>query len=472
MLNQQATWNFVDKFWDNDVMPSLSEFITIPCKTRTLDPKWQENGYLLKAANLVKDWFEKQNIPGAKVQVLTIPDRSPFVYIDIPGTDKNNKTALFYGHLDKMPETEGWDEGLGPWQPVVKNDCLYGRGAADDGYSFFLPVVALKALQQQNVPYPRCAILLESSEECGSPDFACYFEKLEKDIGKPNLIVIPDAGCCDYNRLWNIISLRGGLVGDLSVEILTKSIHSGTASGIVPSSFRIMRMLLSRLENEQTGEILIDDFYTDIPDHHVEKTTELAGVLGHRVHADIPFVEGARPISNDPVEMLLNRTWRPTLSVTGAHGLPTLHDAGNVLRPITTLRLSLRVPPKCNQETLANKVKEILEKDPPYGAKVEFKLVFNAHGWHAPEIAPWLEEAAYSASMNYYGNKPAYLGEGGTIGTVQMLGEKYPNAQIIVGGVLGPDACEHGPNERLHITPTKKFACCIAEIIATLAAQK
>lgn len=467
MLNTKITLDLAGKFWDDNIVPALAEFIKIPCKTRTLDPSWQENGYLAQAANLAKEWIEKQNLPGTKVEVLSLPNQSPFVYAEIPGSDTSGKTALFYGHLDKMPEAEGWSEGLGPWQPVLRDDCLYGRGAIDDGYAIFTPIAAIKALQQQQLPYPRCIVLLESSEESGSPDFMDYFKQLESLIGNPDIIVFVDASGDNNNQLWCTTSLRGNMDGTLRVEMFTKGVHSGS-SGIALSPFHILRTLLARIDNSETGGVLLKECYVDIPEERKKEARDLAKILGEKVYKDIPFIAGAKPVSDDIAELLLNKTWRPTLTIIGAEGLPPLCDAGSVLLPVISLQLSFRVPPGCNITNLISKVKEVVETDPPYGAIVTFTPIAELPGWSAPKTAPWLKEALDSASNNYFGSSPAYMGDGGSIGIVEVLGKKYPNAQFVVTGVANPTSGEHGPNEFIHIPTAKKFTCCIAEILATL----
>jgi len=469
-LSNKEITQFIDKFWDKDIIPNLSEFISIPCKTPSLDPDWQKNKYLRKAAEFVADWINSQNIPGAQVQILQIPDKSPFIYVDIPG--KSDKTVLFYGHLDKMPEAEGWREGLGPWTPVLEDDRLYGRGSVDDGYAAFTPIAAIKALQEQGIPHARCVMMLEASEECGSPDFDDYLKHLENHLGIPDLIICIDAGGDDNKHLWCTTSLRGIVAGTLRVEILTKGVHSGTASGIVPSTFRIIRSILSRFEDQDTGKILSKDFYVDIPEKRLQQTKELAKILGDKIYKELPFVAGAMPVTTDATELLLNKTWRPALGVIGAEGIPLPKDAGNVLRPVTSLSLSVRIPPYLKPELLSKKLKEILEKDPPYGAKITFTPSIGFCGWNAPETADWLEQSLQHAAETYFGSSPAYLGEGGSIGIVQMLGEKYPNAQFVISGLCSSDANAHGPNEFLCISAAKKFTCCVAEILAAHYSKK
>jgi acetylornithine deacetylase/succinyl-diaminopimelate desuccinylase-like protein len=167
----------------------------------------------------------------------------------------------------------------------------------------------------------------------------------------------------------------------------------------------------------------------------------------------------------DHLEQLLNRTWRPTLSVTGAQGLPRLEDAGNVLRPLTALKLSFRVPPTGDLAQAVGAIQKALEKDPPYGARVRFEVKGRASGWDAPATAPWLADAVQRASRTYFDRDAMSMGEGGTIPFMGMLGEKFPRAQFVITGVLGPHSNAHGPNEFLHIPTGKRVTSCVAQIL-------
>ena len=162
----------------------------------------------------------------------------------------------------------------------------------------------------------------------------------------------------------------------------------------------------------------------------------------------------------------MNRTWRPALSITGADGLPAIANAGNVMRAGTSIKISLRLPPTADAQLASHKLKSLLEHDPPYGARIIFTPDWSASGWHAPDLQPWLEQAINQASINYFGNNAVYMGEGGTIPFMGMLGEKFPDAQFLITGVLGPHSNAHGPNEFLHLPTAKKLTCCVAEIIA------
>jgi acetylornithine deacetylase/succinyl-diaminopimelate desuccinylase-like protein len=359
----------------------------------------------------------------------------------------------------------GWDEGLGPWEPVLKGDRLYGRGGADDGYAIFGSLAAIQALQDQDAPHARCVILIEACEESGSYDLPAYVDHLADRIGKPSLVVCLDSGCGNYEQLWCTTSLRGLAGGNLTVKVLEEGVHSGDASGIVPSSFRLLRQLLSRIEDEDTGRILLDGLQVEVPEDRMAQARKVSDVLGEEVYDKFPFLPGMRPMAEDLTELVLNRTWRPALSVTGADGIPPLASAGNVLRPHTAVKLSLRLPPTLDGKGAGELLKETLLRDPPNGAQVTLDLEKASAGWNAPAMAPWLEQAIDAASHEFFGAPAMYMGEGGSIPFMGMLGEKFPGAQFMITGVLGPHSNAHGPNEFLHIPMGKKVTASVARVL-------
>jgi acetylornithine deacetylase/succinyl-diaminopimelate desuccinylase-like protein len=456
---------FVETFWEDSILPSITEYIRIPNKSPAYDPQWVEHGYMEDAVKLMEAWARRQlaGFAGARLEVVRLPGRTPLLFIDLPGD--NDDTVLLYGHLDKQPEMKGWSEGLGPWQPVRKDDKLYGRGGADDGYAIYACLCALEALRAQNVARARCVIMIEACEESGSYDLPFYVDHLIDRIGKPSLVVCLDSGCGDYERLWLTTSLRGIAAGTLSVHVLTEGVHSGDASGIVPSSFRILRGLLSRLEDEGTGEISLPELYVQIPPQRIEQAKEAARILGREVYGKFPFAGSTRPMVDDTGQMVLNRTWRPQLAIVGMDGYPAPGDAGNVLLPYSTAKLSLRTPPTLDARKAVQAMKERLEAEPPYGAEVVFEGREGQSGWHAPPLVPWLEAAVAQASERAFGKPPAYMGEGGTIPFMGMLGEKFPHTQFVITGVLGPHSNAHGPNEFLHIPTGKRVTMAVAHLI-------
>ena len=469
-LDPKKTQSYVNQVWTESIAPKLVEYIAIPNKSPHFDKEWKEHGHMDRAVGLIAAWCRSRKIAGLKLQVIEKGKRTPVIFMEIPG--QVDETVLLYGHLDKQPEMVGWSKGLGPWTPVIKGGKLYGRGGADDGYAAFASLCAIEALQIQGVPHARCVVLIEAGEESGSPDLPFYVDFLAKQIGTPSLIVCLDSGCGNYEQLWGTTSLRGLVGGELSVDVLREGVHSGDASGIVPSSFRILRSILSRLEEPETGEIIPKNFYTTVPKDRLAQVKVTAKVLGDDVWRKFPFLDGMKTMHSDNVERILNRTWRPALSITGADGLPAIADAGNVLRPRTSVKVSLRLPPTKNAPDAARELKALLEKDPPYGAKVTFKSETPGTGWNAPEMSKWLENAVARASQIYYGKPAVYMGEGGSIPFMGMLGAKYPKAQFLITGVLGPKSNAHGPNEFLNIGYAKKLTACIASIISDHAAAR
>ena len=457
---------YISDLWDAEIVPQLMDYIRIPNKSPMFDKDWVAHGHMDAAVKLMETWARTKlpSLPGATLEVVRLEGRTPLIYIEVPG--QNDDTVVLYGHLDKQPEMTGWSEGLGPWTPVLKGDKLYGRGGADDGYAIFGSLAALLALQEQGIPHARCVVMIEACEESGSYDLPYYVDHLAARIGNPSLVVCLDSGCGNYDQLWLTTSLRGMTGGELTVQVLEEGVHSGDASGVVPSSFRILRELLSRLEDPETGRIKPKELYAEIPQQRIDQAKVSAGVLGKEIYSKFPFVEGMRPVTDDLSELVLNRTWRPQLAVTGVDGMPPLESAGNVLRPKTSVKLSLRVPPTLNGAKAGEFVKQLLEKDPPYGATVSFKLEKDGSGWNAPQLSPWLETAVADASQHYFGAPAAYMGEGGSIPFMGMLGGKFPQAQFLITGVLGPHSNAHGPNEFIHIPTGKKVSMVVAEVVA------
>ncbi|MGA8259519.1 MAG: M20 family metallopeptidase [Arenicellales bacterium] len=460
----EAASILIDQLWQDEIVDTLVEYIRIPNKSPHFDAQWAAHGYMEDAVRLVEAWCRRQPIDGLSVEVVRIEGRTPLIFMEIPGESED--TVLLYGHLDKQPEMSGWADDLGPWKPVLRGDKLYGRGGADDGYAAFSSLAAIRALQDQRQPHARCVVIIEACEESGSYDLPHYIELLRDRIGTPSLVVCLDSGAGNYDQLWITTSLRGLASGALQVDVLTEGVHSGAASGIVPSSFRIARRLLSRVEDVDSGRILLPELEADIPEDRRRQLEAVADVLEDGVHTAFPFVDGEEPMADSPLERLLNRNWRAALSVTGAGGLPSLPDAGNVLRPSTTLKLSMRLPPTVNGEQAGQALKRVLEQDPPYHAAVHFEPEMAATGWNAPAVAPWLERSLERASREVFGAGCMYMGEGGTIPFMGMLGEQFPEAQFMITGVLGPKSNAHGPNEFLHLAFARKLTVCVARVLA------
>ena len=472
-MDAMSAKSFVDAIWDAEVIPQLVDYIRIPNKSPAFDADWQAHGYMDAAVEQFAGWARGKiaAIAGASVEVVRLEGRTPVIFVEIPGSSGSDDTVLLYGHLDKQPEMSGWAQGLGPWEPVLKDGRLYGRGGADDGYALFGALSAILALKAQGVAHARCTILIEACEESGSYDLPAYVEHLAARIGTPSLVVCLDSGCGNYEQLWLTTSLRGLAGGKLTVRVLKEGVHSGDASGVVPSSFRILRSLISRLEDDLTGEIRIGDFHAPIPPGRVEEAQSAAAALGDEVWSKMPFVTGMRPVSPEPVQLILNRTWRPALAVTGLEGTPAIANAGNVLRPWTAAKLSLRLPPTVDAVSAGRKLKALLERDPPYGASVSFETEEPGAGWNAPALADWLRASIDRASQAAFGRDAALMGEGGSIPFMGMLGEKFPAAQFVITGVLGPHSNAHGPNEFLDIAMGKAVTLAVAQVLADHAAR-
>lgn len=469
--DESLTW--VEEQFSRSIVPTLMRYIEIPNKSPAFESEWRQAGHMDRAVELLAAWARAAMPGDARLEVVRLGDRTPVIFIDVPGTGgPAGDTVLLYGHLDKQPEMSGWREGLGPWRPVLEGDNLYGRGGADDGYAIFASLTALAALRRDNVPHARAVVLIEACEESGSFDLPAYIEHLGPRLGELSLVVCLDSGCANYDQLWSTTSLRGIVVGTLDVSLLSEGIHSGDGSGVVASSFRVVRQLLERLEDADTGQIKLEALHVPIPAERAEQARHAAEVLGDEVWNKFPVQPGVTPVLKDDAELILNRTWRPALAITGSDGLPALANAGNVMRPFTRLKLSLRVPPRLDAARAAAAVKALLESDPPYGAKVSFESGGVADGWDAPPLAPWLAAALEAASQRYFGKPAVYLGEGGSIPFMSILGARFPNAQFCVTGVLGPASNAHGPNEFLHLPTARKLTLSVADVLSAHAQRK
>jgi acetylornithine deacetylase/succinyl-diaminopimelate desuccinylase-like protein len=461
-LNQLSS--HINRTWDESIVARLSDYVRIPNKSPMFDPQWEANGHMERAIELIAEWCRAQPLPGARVEVRRLAGRTPLLLVDIPGELPG--CVLLYGHMDKQPEFTGWLPGLGPWEPVIRDGKLYGRGAADDGYAAFASLTAIAAVKAQQGGLPRCVVLIEACEESGSHDLPAHLAALGDSIGEPSLVVCLDAECGNYQQLWCTTSLRGNLVGTLRVRVLTEGVHSGMATGIAPTPFRILAQVLSRLENPITGDLLLDELQATLPADRRSQVATAAQVLGVEVADRLPWVAGAQAVSNDPAELIINNTWRSTLAVIGAEGLPAIGSAGNVLLPELAVKLSVRLPPTCEPARAAAAVRDALTRDPPYGAQITFEAESAATGgWNAPAFAPWLEESLARASRAVYGREAVHLGCGGTIPFMGMLGTRFPRTQFFITGVLGPHANAHGPNEFLHIDYAKKLTACVSLVL-------
>jgi acetylornithine deacetylase/succinyl-diaminopimelate desuccinylase-like protein len=489
VLSKEPLQSLVNDRWSSSILPALTRYIEIPAKSPAFDPDWATHGYLDTVLQQAADWVRSQQVPGLALEIIRLQDaqgrpRTPVLFFEMPASEGrqgepapiSGQTVLMYGHLDKQPEFNGWRSDLGPWTPKLQDGKLYGRGGADDGYAVYASIAAIQALKAQGAAHPRIVGLIETCEESGSHDLLPYIDALRSRLGDVGLVICLDSGAGNYDQLWLTTSLRGMASGVLKVEVLTEGIHSGDASGLVPSSFRIMRQVLDRLEDSATGRLLPSAFHVEVPADRLAQARATAAILGEEVYRRFPWAHHdcggstlfALPTTTDPVEALINRTWRPTLSVTGADGFPSLQNAGNVLRPYTAFKLSLRLPPLVDAAQAVQQLKTLLEDNAPYQAKVTFEPEGAATGWNAPQTAAWFEQALQVSSQTHYGAPCGFIGQGGTIPLMNMLSQGFPQAQMMVCGVLGPKSNAHGPNEFLHVPFAQRLTASVAEVIARM----
>ncbi len=444
----------IDTAWEDRILPVLSEYTRIPCLSPAFDPDWAERGAIAAAAELLAAWARDQE--GALgVEIIELPGRTPVLLIDNGGA---GDPVVVYGHMDKQPPLGEWRSGLGPYEPVREGDLLYGRGTADDGYATFAAVTGLLAAGGGR---GRVLILIEASEESGSPDLAAHLENLRARIGTPRLVICLDSGGLSYDRLWLTSSLRGCLVATVRVDVLTEGIHSGAAGGVVPSSFRILRRILSGIEDEASGRILLPELLgAGIPE---ALRAHLVRVAAEFPDSAAPVVDGLRLLAPDPVDQLVARTWGAALEVTGADGLPKPRDGGNVLRPSTTLKLSVRLPPDVDAQAATDALVSAIRTDE--GAHVTIDLEQAAQGWIAPPLDPGLAATLTAVSKERFGHDFGLVGEGGSIPFLADLEKGFPGTQFVATGVLGPHSNAHGPNESLNIGMAKAVTHAVAALL-------
>jgi len=465
-LDLAAIQSWVDDAWEGHALESLAKFIEIPALSPAFDADWEENAHLDATIDLFLGWATSLPMQGLTATVHQISGRTPLLLIEVAGTEPGE--VLFYSHLDKQPEFTGWSEGKGPWIPVREDPWLYGRGSVDDGYGGYLGLLSVLALQQHGHAHPTCRFIIETCEESGSFDLPAYLAELKDRLGTPDLIIVLDSGAGDYERLWVTTSLRGLVGGTLSVKVSREGVHSGMAGGIIPSSFRIARNLISRLEDEDSGRILLPELSVDISDELRLEAQGIADVLGEAVWTDLPVLDGLEPQTPGLCEVVLSGNWRPSLSVTGVDGMPSIANAGNVLRTNTDLKLSMRIPPGVESADAQAAMENALLANPPHSADVTFEADAAANGFSAPAMAESMHAALDEASLATFGNPMQVFFEGGTIPFLAMMQESYPDAAFLVTGSLGPGGNAHGPDEKLHIPATKAVTTCVVAALASM----
>ena len=459
--------SYVSDKWVNSITPALVDYIAVPALSPAFDPEWESSGYLQTVVETTKAWIEQQPVVGMTSSIHTLAGRTPLLVVEVEafGTATTDRTAVLYGHLDKQPEMTGWREDLGPWKPVIEGTRLYGRGGADDGYAAFASITAIGAVQQAGGSHARCVLLIELSEESGSPDLPFHVEALAEWLGDVDFVVCLDSGCATFDTMWLTSSLRGLVDGTIKVEVVEEGVHSGIASGVVPSSFRIMRQILDRLEDSVTGQVLLPSATVEIPAYRVAEAEQVVSEFGAAALDPFPIVDGLELMTGSTTEAMIARTWKPAMSVIGADGMPSTGLAGNVLRPGTSLKVSFRIPPTADQDAVLAELRQLVEEDTPSNARVSLERTEAASGWNAPDLAPWLDNALAGACSEAFGQPHQLYGEGGSIPFMGMLGERFPEAQFVITGVLGPETNAHGPNEFLELAYAERLTGAIAHIV-------
>ncbi len=451
--------------FENEALPTLTTYAKIACLSPMFDAQWEQNGKIEEAIQLLGAWARARALRSFEVEIHRLEGRTPVLVVSVESTAPTTGTVLLYGHLDKQPPLGDWSEGLAPFAPVRRGDRVYARGVADDGYSTFSALLALESLEANDIPHARCVVLIEASEESGSSDLESHLDALAEHLGQVELLICLDSGALTYDRLWVTTSLRGVVIAEVNVAVLEQGVHSGAASGVVPSSFRVLRQLLDRVEDAATGEVLVAELNAEIPAAEVEAANAVAKEFGDIIARGLPTLEGVELMGASAQERILRRTWYPTLSIVGIGGVPAPEIAGNVLRPYTTATLSFRLPPSVDAESARDALIPILTTGVPSSAIVTLENWSIGSGWSSPALAPWLASALEQASLDAYDHTPGFTGEGGSIPFLASLGKRYPDVQFVATGVLGPHSNAHGIDEMLDLPMAVGVTNAVATVI-------
>lgn len=467
----------VKTIFETKIKDTFEQYLRIQNVSPAYNPAWEKDGHMQKVVDLYEKWALENSPKDAKVFVQEIENKTPLLVINVPSRNySGDDTVLLYGHLDKQPEMIGWKQGIDPWAPTYDGDRLYGRGSADDGYAMFCALVAINDLEDNNISHPRLLVIIEASEESGSPDLVNHLELLNDSLEKyscekledVSLVICLDSGALSYDHLWITNSLRGLIEMHLTIRTLSQGTHSGGAGGIVPSTTHVLRTLLDRIAKSPSGEIIIEELNVEIPAQVSDAAENVAKIIGDDDAFGLPFAKGVEPLYKSVKDQLIANTFKPALEIIGIEGIPKIEDAGNVLLPEVKVALSFRIPPGVKPEIAAGAIAGELNRDTPYNAQMTVKVESLASGWQARARPQSLKDTFEAASQKHFGQSAQYLGEGGTIPFMFMLGEKYPNAQFMVTGLLGPESNAHGPNEFIHLPTFFKLTACVSDVLSSL----
>lgn len=471
-MDYNTTREFVDKHWDSWFCEGLKDFINVPNLTPMVDSEFLSNGLIEQAAECLDTWVKKLDIKGITRKEVRMGESICPLYIYVVDGEVD-KTVMMYGHLDKQPYNAAkWSEGLHPTKAVVKDGWLYGRGGADDGYAPFLALLAVKNAQMQGAKIPRIALVLETEEESGSPSLTKLLETARPIIGNPAYCICLDSGAFDYKRLWLTSSLRGICVVDVNIQAGAQGYHSGETGGIIPETARVARVLMDRVDDSNTGKVLIPELQTEIPTWAKEEAKYIANLSGDRMYKKYNFTPGVEAMGQENLpEMYLNNTWRANASITGADGFPPIKSAGNVVRSKTSYRISMRLPPNCKPVQAVKGMHRALSKETPYNCQIELEGNHTGSGWCMKEQAPWFDKALKDIGTEFYGEKPGSYGMGGSIPFLSELEIMFPSTNILALGIIGEKSNAHGPDEGMNLDYTKRLLCCVSHLLTTIAAN-
>jgi len=370
---------------------------------------------------------------------------------------RNGKpTILLYAHHDVQPPGAESDWESAPFEPTVRGDRLYGRGAADDKAGVMAHVAAIRAFVEvvgRDFDLGLVAFI-EGEEEFGSRSFANFIAE-NRDTLEADVIVVADSDNWDTQTPSLTVGLRGNVTFKLTVSTLEHASHSGMFGGAAPDAMLAMIRLLASL-HDGDGSVAVDGLTSRTvatPDYDEARLIEEAALL-----------PGVTPIGRGPV---LSRLWdQPAITITGIDA-PTVQNASNTLIPSVTVKVSARIAPGQDASAAYAALENHVLEHAPFGAHVSISDVDKGNPFLV-DTSGWAVADAKDAMRQAWDSAPYETGVGGSIPFISDLVAVFPQAQILITGVEDPDSRAHSPNESLHLGVFRRAILTEAILLTTL----
>ena len=460
----------ISKIFNTTTLPNLMNFIRIPNTSPEFDPDWDKNNLLLKASKLIITFIKTLQLKNTEITLLKDENHTPFILTETKSSkEKEKNTILFYAHIDKQPNCEGWDKGKSATNPIIENGRLYGRGSIDDGYAIYSILTAIKYCQDNNLFTNRIICIFECSEESSSDDLNYYFDKLIPFFGNDiSLFCCVDLTCLDYKKMWIVNCIRGVMDFDVKIYTLNNDIYSNFTKGVFPDNFMIFRKLCDLLRNEK-GEFLIPELIISedkIPKDRKKELEEASKEIGIDFIKVLPLYNNTKPMKDDIYKLLLNNIWKVSMIIKGIDGIPDKKYEGNILSKGLKARIQMRIPPLLNGKKAFEAIKKKFIENTPFNSKVEVEMIGIDDGWNDKNFSERSKNVFNYVSKIGFGNDVGFKFDGGSVPFIQYFENKYPKSQIANLGIRGYECNEHGPNESIDLDACKKFIAALVILMS------